>query len=1235
MHNEDTASYPREQRVEEVLAVYLEAARTGQAPDRRELLARHPDLAAELEDFFGDHDLVRDLAEPFRTGAANADTPAPAAADTATFLADHMPGRFGDYELLEEIARGGMGVVYRARQISLNRVVALKMIVPGGRSAQEIERFLHTEAQAVASLDHPNIVPIYEAGTHEGRPFFSMKLIDGGDLMRWRRDASTLPLCSVVHVMAAVARAVHHAHQRGILHRDLKPSNVLIDQAGQPHVTDFGLAKRVDGDSGLSLSGDISGTPAYMAPEQAAGQQRQTTAVDVYGLGAILYELLTGRPPFRADTPLDTILQARTQDPPRPRTLNPKADRDLETICLKCLEREPARRYGSAEALADDLERWLRGQPIVARPASAREQLAKWAKRRPAVAALLGVAAALLLAMVGVLAWGWQEADQKAQAEARERQAAQDKAAVESKAREEADRQAKAAQRQARIYQASLALERGMNRCERGEIARGLLWLVRGLEAAPEDADDLQRSLRALLGGWTSELRPLQAVFPHEGTVYGAVLSPDAKTVLTMSSKHARPLDGDPDYVDVQANLSPGPDFLLQLWDATMGKRIGQILTGHKGAVHALGFSPDAKTVVTAGEDGTARLWDAATGKPVGSPLWHEGPVMLALFSPNGKVLLTGGPVRNSAAQARLWETATGKLLHKVPLDAWLSQIGFTVGGNKFWTAGAGVLRLWDAATGQSVQTPFSDAKDKKQFNPAGGTFSPDGKTVLTWVLGHGAQIQRWDAATGKPVGPPASLPEGAIRDFRDRFSQVIFSPGGGTVLFVVDQFVAGGAAFVLDVHQGRCQPQLLEHQGRQIFAGAFSPDGTTVLTAGRDHAAALWDAATGKPVGVPLRHQGWVRAAAFSADGRTILTAGDTTARLWKVPTPPPSDVSALPLPDGFRTISPDGKILVVFNPEAQTIQFWDAPTGKPLGKPLPHQSSENMTTAVTADGRTLLVQVDNEVRRWDLATRTQLGKAVKRDGVQFRGFAFSPDGKSFLTYLPSGQMRLWNAATGEPLGEPWAVEKQPSFVTISPDGKTVLIGLFHDGGNVNTQLRDAATGKTLGAPFPLQRELSAGAFSPDGNTLVTGAGNEARVWDVATGKPVGEPLEAPKGHVISTLLFSPDGRMLLLISGANDALGPQARLWDMTSHRPLATRVGPWGRTFMPDGSALVHPRFGPDRFWLVPRPLQGKAEHIRFWIEVNTGQELDAGGAIVTLNATQWSERWQRLQKLGGPP
>jgi len=315
---------------------------------------------------------------------------------------------FGDYELLEEIARGGMGVVYRARQVSLNRPVALKMITAGQlATAASVQRF-HTEAEAAARLDHPHIVPIYEIGEYEGQHYFSMKLMEGGTLggERLKAIGQRLKSAAIARLVATVARAVQYAHQRGILHRDLKPTNILLDQQGEPHVADFGLAKLAEDGSSLTMSAAILGTPAYMAPEQAAGGAKQlTTAADIYSLGAVLYELLTGQPPFRAETAVETLRQVCEQEPAPPRGLNPELDRDLETICLKCLSKDPLKRYGSAELLAQDLDHWRNGEPILARPVGAPEKVWRWCRRRPVVAGLLLAVLTALVAGLVVSNW--------------------------------------------------------------------------------------------------------------------------------------------------------------------------------------------------------------------------------------------------------------------------------------------------------------------------------------------------------------------------------------------------------------------------------------------------------------------------------------------------------------------------------------------------------------------------------------------------------------------------------------------------------------------------------------------------------------------------------------------------------------------------------------------------------------------------------------------------------------
>ena len=401
----DTSS--RSDLLDDVLAAYMERLDRGEAVDGAGLLAEYPDLAPELRAYFDASDELGHLASPLATasvGNAVVATPRPEGAGEGCGAPAIGP-TFGDYEVLGEIARGGMGVVYKARQKSLNRVVALKMILHDSPdSANGLRRF-RTEAETAANLDHPHILPVYEVGEHAGRHFFSMKLLEGGSLAQQGSRFTSDPRAAA-QLLAIVARAVHYAHQHGLLHRDLKPTNILLDREGLPYVTDFGLAKRIEGDSDLTQSGLLVGTPCYMAPEQAAGRKDKiTTATDVYGLGAILYEVLTGRPPFRADTPLATLLEVKEREPEVPRALNAAVPRDLETICLKCLAKDPRRRYRSAEELAEDLERWLAGDPIQARRHGAGERLMKWTRRRPALAALVLVSSGAGLTMVGGGLW--------------------------------------------------------------------------------------------------------------------------------------------------------------------------------------------------------------------------------------------------------------------------------------------------------------------------------------------------------------------------------------------------------------------------------------------------------------------------------------------------------------------------------------------------------------------------------------------------------------------------------------------------------------------------------------------------------------------------------------------------------------------------------------------------------------------------------------------------------------
>jgi tetratricopeptide (TPR) repeat protein/tRNA A-37 threonylcarbamoyl transferase component Bud32 len=445
----------RDERAAEVLGDYLAAMERGEAPAPAVLMERHPEIAAELAAFFAREEQFAFLMAPLRVAVAAAREPEPPATDRdptnqtipssaaqrpetgrpnldETTAAGPPPGPggeneggdagdgdahealrcrtevrcFGDYELLTELGRGGMGIVYKARQISLNRLVALKMLKSDVLASEDELRRFQNEAEAVALLDHRQIVPILEIGEQEGCRYFSMKLISGSSLDHKLAEYTRDPRAAAA-LVASAAGAVHHAHQRGILHRDLKPANILLDEGGLPHVTDFGLAKRIEGDSELTQTGAIMGTPSYMSPEQASGRRGAvTTASDVYGLGAVFYALLTGRAPFAGDSVVDTIQKVREFALEPVSKHNPRTPADLEVICMKCLHKEPARRYESAQALGEDLERYLRGEPIKARPISLWERGAKWVRRRPLAAASWMLAALLLCgAIAGVLAY--------------------------------------------------------------------------------------------------------------------------------------------------------------------------------------------------------------------------------------------------------------------------------------------------------------------------------------------------------------------------------------------------------------------------------------------------------------------------------------------------------------------------------------------------------------------------------------------------------------------------------------------------------------------------------------------------------------------------------------------------------------------------------------------------------------------------------------------------------------
>jgi WD40 repeat protein len=713
-----------------------------------------------------------------------------------------MPG----YELLKVLGRGGMGVVYQARHLKLNRIVGLKVILGGGHAgAADLDRF-RTEAEAIARLQHPHIVQVFEVGEHDGLPFLSLEFCPGGSLDK-KLAGTPLPPAEAAVLVEKLARAMHAAHQKGVIHRDLKPANVLLTEDGTPKITDFGLAKKLD-EAGQTQSGAVLGTPSYMAPEQAGGKRKVGPAADVYALGAILYECLTGRPPFKAATTMDTLHQVLESEPVPPVQLNARVPRDLETVCLKCLDKTPAKRYPGAAELADDLGRWQRGEAVRAQPPSWRYLLGKqlWRYRVP----LMVTAAVLLAAVVGVVVAFVQIND----ALGREKEASGAAAANEKKANEALTELRKAdARRKGLLSEAARTYcELSQREFEQGNMHDSQNWMLRAYETAPEDDPARRRYLRLT----TERGQMLRCRYSHNAAVNAVAFSPDGRIVLTGS------LDG------------------ARLWDAASGKELHTLR--HNAAVNAMAFSPDGRTALTGCWDGTARLWEVSSGKELATfgvyGMKVDLPVAVA-FSPNGRTALTG-----SLDGARLWEVPSGPTLavlrHGDAVGVRGPRIAmaaaFSPDGRTVLTGGLDGARLWDAATGRVLAI----------FPHRGGlwsvAFSPDGRTVLTGGLDKMARL--WDITTCKEL---------VTLCHQQGVMAAAFSPDGRTILTGSQDKMAR----LWYASSGKLIA-VLRHEDA-VNAVAFSPDGRTVLTGSSDGTARLWEVMSQAPDDV-TRLRAWVR---------------------------------------------------------------------------------------------------------------------------------------------------------------------------------------------------------------------------------------------------------------------------------------------------------------------------------------------------------------------------------------
>jgi WD40 repeat protein len=1015
-----------------------------------------------------------------------------ASADAATVAARPSTSatrRFDDYELLGEIARGGMGIVFKARQVSLNRLVALKTIVGGGlASARSVQRF-RLEAEAAANLTHPHIVPIYEIGEHEGQHYFSMRLVEGGSLeariaefalsgdVRNDGALSRSELAErqarVARLMATIARAIHYAHQRGVLHRDLKPANILLDADGQPQVADFGIAKLLAGDGDSTHTATVVGTPNYMAPEQAAGTTKQlTTAADVFGLGAILYRLLTGRPPFEAATPVATLQQVIEREPAPPRSHNAALSRDLETICLKCLAKDPQRRYRSAEAMADDLERWLKGEPITARAVTQAERVWRWCRRKPVLAALwFGLAAAVVIGF-GVSTAEWRRAERNA-ATLREN-----------------------------LYASDMGV--AFPAWEAGNVARARE-LLEQHRPRPDEPDLRTFEWRYLFG--VTRPRELLTIRSATTGLWGSTISPDGRLLATGA------IDG-----------------RIEVWELATGMLV-RTFKPSSNVVYSAAFSPDGRLLATSNiETSEVDLWDVATWGRAGRLSRHGSGVYSIRFSHDGKTLasMSGYPyATDDPAELVLWDVATRRKLRTLAghtsSSGWMD---FSPDDRVLATPhGNGTIILWDVATGRTLTTLSGHRGIVFCVR-----FSPDGE----WLASGGMDgtVRLWHAATRRLV---ATLDghQGAVYS-------VAFSPAG-------DRLVSASidhTAKLWDVKERRLITTLRGHVSR-VFSVSYTPDGRSIVTASLDGTTRIWGANPPPDAGVFDRHPNSWAFLRFSSDGRLLarcvplgnqITLWD--ARSWK---------RLSVLPHGDAGFSADGRLLVTKTSTASyvpgaanALAVWDlGREGPALRATIPIPAPAQIQSPVFSPGARYVAighgDPPTSVGIWDIESGQRAATLIQANKAEPGAYAFSPDGRWLVVGDANGRLNVWDTRT-------WTTSKawqghpnKVQAVEFSPDGRLLATG----SDDTTVRLWNAFDDSEVGVLRGDAGQVYSIGFSPDGQTLAVGtADGIVKLWNLRTRRQVA----TLKAHdsVVSSVAFSPDGRTLATIS-----VDETMRLW------------------------------------------------------------------------------------------
>jgi WD40 repeat protein/serine/threonine protein kinase len=1097
----------QDERLSDLLAACDEALAAGAPPISPGGAGLPPELRSRLERGLAGMRLLRQVLPRSMTAGPVPGLP--------------LPRTLGHFEIRRELGRGAFGVVFLAHDPHLRRDVALKVPRPDAVFTPDLrERFLR-EARAAAALDHPNIVAVHDAGTAGPVCYIASAYCSGLSLAEWlRQQEQAVPARQAARIVAALAQAVQHAHGRGIVHRDLKPGNVLLappaggdaqpdTEPGEnrlgftPKVTDFGLAKvlaaepSTDGLPPTSVAdmhtqtGAIIGTPNYMAPEQAGGKGRQVgPAADIYALGAILYELLTGRPPFRGESALETLEQVRCQEPTAPRRLRPRLPRELETICLKSLDKEPARRYASAAEMGADLECFLAGRPIRARPSSFWQKGWKWSKRRPAVAGLtLLVFLSAALGSTGVL-WKWLEAERAWRAEAEQR--TETEAALARLQESQYFKNIALAENACRASN-FLQAEQFLNECP--DVQRHWEWgylkrlcledpkvvSVPGGNPATAVFSRDGRHVAFLSGKqtiqvWdTSTWHPRSVCSGHLGKTDGFVMSPDGRQLASVgadgllriwdvaSGREVRSLRVPSPHVRCVA-YSPDGRYLacgswwggggVRVWDASTLQQL-VLLPGNQETVMALAFSPDSRMLATGGPDSVIRLWDLSTWTMLSELRGHTRLVGNVLFSPDGRYLATTtmNHVESDKSEVILWNLAQQQEPcrlqgHSGPVHG----IAFSPDSRRLVTASWDqTLKLWDCSSGQEALT-------LRGHNGAvnGASFSPDGNRLYSW--GREGHLRIWDAAP------------------------------------LADQ-TADRLLFTLRGHTDGVYNLALDDGGRRLISVGGAADRTL----------RVWDFQSGKLLHVLRGHEYVVQSVAAAVAGSEVASVGwDGTLRFWdldrgvqkRVIRP---ELSVLPHPrsDGFRNFlfdvaySKDDRNVLI-GCEDGVMRLFSRDTGKLLREFKGHTGFV-YNVSVKSDGKKYAsAGEDGTVRIWDAESGEQLLRyRGHRDRVTTVAFAWG--GHSVFSASADGAMRVWDENTGQDTQAELRVGSR--CVSPSVNGKYVATGSL-DG---TVRILDGKTGRRMLTLRGHTDEVLYVLMTGDGRRLVSAsADHTVKIWNI-----------------------------------------------------------------------------------------------------------------------------------------